>query len=142
MLLGPGRKLATHCLCLAIVAGCHGGGGSTSGTSGTASSLVKVSGDGTALERWTMGPVTDLSPEPQALEARVVGSTGAALSATFSATATARPPTNLTYSQNPASYTGGLAITPNVPSSTGGPVVAYAVSPPFPPALHSTEARG
>jgi hypothetical protein len=41
------------------------------------------------------------------------------------------PPTNLTYTSNPATYTVGQAITPNTPSTNGGTVVQYAISPPL-----------
>ena len=44
-------------------------------------------------------------------------------------------PSGLTYSANPAVYTVGTAITPNTPTSTGGAVVSYAVSPPLPAGL-------
>ncbi len=44
-------------------------------------------------------------------------------------------PAGLAYSTNPAVYTAGVAIAPNVPSSTGGSVVAYSVSPPLPGGL-------
>ena len=46
-----------------------------------------------------------------------------------------RPPAGLAYSSNPATYTVGQAITPNSPSSTGGAIAAYAVSPPLPAGL-------
>ena len=45
------------------------------------------------------------------------------------------PPGNLTYSANPATYTKGVAITANRPSSSGGAVVSYSVSPSLPPGL-------
>ena len=44
-------------------------------------------------------------------------------------------PSNLTYSSNPASYTVGTTITPNDPSSGGGAVASYAVSPALPGGL-------
>ncbi len=37
------------------------------------------------------------------------------------------PPSNLTYSASPATYTIGQPITPNVPSSAGGAVVSYSL---------------
>src|ERR1035438_7330105 len=51
-----------------------------------------------------------------------------------------QPPTGLTYSVNPATYTVGVAITPNSPSSSGGAVTSYSVSPSLPAglALNST----
>jgi alpha-tubulin suppressor-like RCC1 family protein len=45
------------------------------------------------------------------------------------------PPANLGYAQSPAVYTMGLAITDNAPSSTGGSVDAYAISPALPAGL-------
>jgi alpha-tubulin suppressor-like RCC1 family protein len=42
------------------------------------------------------------------------------------------PPSNLAYLVNPAVYTKGTAITTNTPSSTGGAVVSYSVSPTLP----------
>ncbi len=44
-------------------------------------------------------------------------------------------PSGLTYSDNPATYTVGVPITPNMPSSSGGAVVSYAVSPALPAGL-------
>ena len=45
------------------------------------------------------------------------------------------PPSNLTYSSNPAAYTKGTTITPNTPQVAGGPVVLYAVTPALPAGL-------
>ena len=44
-------------------------------------------------------------------------------------------PRNLTYSMNPAVYTKGVAVTNNTPSSSGGAVVSYSVSPALPAGL-------
>jgi hypothetical protein len=44
----------------------------------------------------------------------------------------ATPPGGLTYSVNPAFYSVGFAITPNTPSSIGGAVASYSVSPSLP----------
>ena len=44
-------------------------------------------------------------------------------------------PSNLTYAVNPATYTVGTAITANTPSSSGGDVTAYSVSPALPAGL-------
>ena len=49
--------------------------------------------------------------------------------------AVANPPANLTYSTHPAIYTVGEAITDNSPSSTGGTVVAYSITPALPAGL-------
>lgn len=45
------------------------------------------------------------------------------------------PPAGLRYATNPASYTVGTAITPNTPSSTGGTITSYAVTPTLPAGL-------
>jgi PKD repeat protein len=52
------------------------------------------------------------------------------------------PPSNLTYSLNPASYTTGTAITANNPSSSGGAVVSYSVSPTLPTGLTLSTTTG
>ncbi|HET8539376.1 MAG TPA: Ig-like domain-containing protein [Anaeromyxobacter sp.] len=48
----------------------------------------------------------------------------------------------LRYGVNPATYTVGAPIAPNVPSSTGGPIASYSVSPPLPPGLRLDAATG
>lgn len=48
---------------------------------------------------------------------------------------TAGAPAGLTYSVNPAVYTRGTPITSQVPTSTGGAVVSYSVSPALPAGL-------
>ncbi len=45
------------------------------------------------------------------------------------------PPTNLAYSTNPAVYTIGETIAANSPTSSGGAVVTYSVSPTLPAGL-------
>jgi 6-phosphogluconolactonase (cycloisomerase 2 family) len=52
------------------------------------------------------------------------------------------PPSNLTYSANPAVYTKGTAITPNTPSSAGGAVVSYSVAPALPVGLSLNTGTG
>jgi Protein of unknown function (DUF4038)/Putative collagen-binding domain of a collagenase/Fibronectin type III domain/Putative Ig domain len=69
-----------------------------------------------------------------------VGSTTASLSITVNAAP--EPPSNLTYSNNPAVYTAGTAISPNVPSSTGGVVASYSVSPALPAQLSLNTSTG
>ena len=61
------------------------------------------------------------------------GSTTASLTITVNAAVVA--PTGLTYTTNPAVYTNGVAITPNTPSSGGGAVASYSVSPALPAGL-------
>ena len=67
------------------------------------------------------------------------GNTNVSLTLTVS---TVPPPAGLTYSANPAVYTVGTAITPNTPSSTGGPVASYSVAPGLPPGLSLDAATG
>ena len=45
------------------------------------------------------------------------------------------PPAGLAYSANPATYVVGVAIAANTPSSTGGAIASYAVSPALPAGL-------
>jgi len=52
------------------------------------------------------------------------------------------PPTSLKYSQLSASYVSGSPITNNVPTSSGGPVVSYAVSPALPAGLSLNTTTG
>ncbi|MGO9830929.1 MAG: beta-propeller fold lactonase family protein [Myxococcaceae bacterium] len=51
-------------------------------------------------------------------------------------------PSNLTYSSNPAVYTKGTPIPPNVPSNGGGTVLSYAVSPSLPAGLSLNAGTG
>ena len=46
------------------------------------------------------------------------------------------PPTDLMYSTNPAMYTVGVSVPPNLPSSSGGAVTSYAISPALPIGLN------
>jgi hypothetical protein len=52
------------------------------------------------------------------------------------------PPTNLTYSVNPAAYPVGTAIAQNAPTSSGGAVTSYAVAPSLPAGLALDPATG
>jgi Putative Ig domain len=61
------------------------------------------------------------------------GSTTATLSITV--VTNPGPPADLAYSTNPAIYPEGQAITPNVPTSSGGAVTSYSVSPALPAGL-------
>ncbi len=54
---------------------------------------------------------------------------GGSTTATLTITVNDVPPSNLTYASNPAAYTLGLPITANMPTSAGGAVVTYAISP-------------
>jgi hypothetical protein len=53
----------------------------------------------------------------------------------FNNLAISNPPASLTYSSNPATYCTGVAITNNSPTSNGGAVVSYSVSPSLPAGL-------
>ena len=68
------------------------------------------------------------------------GHTTVGLSITVNAAVIA--PSGLTYSVNPAVYTVGTAISSNTPSSTGGAVVSYAVSPDLPAGLSLNTSTG
>ncbi|WP_374202557.1 putative Ig domain-containing protein [Anaeromyxobacter sp. SG66] len=52
------------------------------------------------------------------------------------------PPRGLVYSANPATYTVGRPITPNVPYVTGGTVETYAVAPSLPQGIVLDTATG
>jgi len=55
---------------------------------------------------------------------------------------TPAPPRSLAYSVNPAVYAVGVAIAANTPSSAGGAVTSYSVSPPLPAGLDLDAATG
>jgi hypothetical protein len=80
---------------------------------------------------------TSVAVTPSATTTYVLSATNAGGSSTASVTLTVTggPPAGLSYSRNPATYTVGQAITPNVPLSTGGAIASYAVSPPLPAGL-------
>ncbi len=67
-----------------------------------------------------------------------VGSTIASINITIKEA----PPNNLTYSVNPATYTKGMAIPPNAPTSGGGPVISYSIAPGLPAGLGISSASG
>ena len=66
------------------------------------------------------------------------GSTTASLTITVNDVA----PSSLTYSTNPATYIKGTTITANTPSSSGGAVVSYSVSPSLPTGLSLNTSTG
>ena len=68
--------------------------------------------------------------------------TGGATTAAISITVNDVTPTTLTYSTNPATYTKGTAIAANSPTSSGGPVVSYSVSPALPTGLSLSTTTG
>src|SRR4051812_36126081 len=56
---------------------------------------------------------------------------GGSTTVTLTITVNDAPPSGLSYSSNPATYTRGQAIGSNTPSSSGGAVVSYLVRPPI-----------
>ena len=72
---------------------------------------------------------------PHRLLATAVSATALALASCGGTLAPAVPPTNLTYSENPATYPVGIPITPNAPSADGDAPEFYAVLPALPPDL-------
>jgi len=90
------------------------------------------------------GVITGTPTVATAAASYVVTASNAAGSTTASVNITVRdlPPANLTYSANPAVYTTGTAITPNTPSSTGGAVTSYSVSPALPTGLSLNTTTG
>ncbi len=60
---------------------------------------------------------------------------GGSTTASVSITVNDATPSNLTYSANPALYDKNTAITNNTPTSSGGSVVSYSVSPALPVGL-------
>ena len=91
-------------------------------------------------------PVTGvLSGTPTAITSQATytvtaANAGGSTTASLTLTVNDAPPAGLAYATNPATYTKGTAIAANAPTSTGGAVVGYAVTPALPAglALHST----
>jgi hypothetical protein len=54
----------------------------------------------------------------------------------------APPPGNLRYAANPVVYQAGAAIAPNAPTSSGGPIASYSVSPALPAGLTLSPTTG
>ena len=94
----------------------------------------------------TSGAISGMPTAVIATAAYTVIATNAAGSTTASLTITVNaaevPPTGLVYSVNPAFYTAGAAILPNIPSSSGGAVVSYSVSPALPAGLSLNASTG
>src|SRR5207244_1195321 len=68
--------------------------------------------------------------------------TGGSTTATVTITVNDVAPAALTYSTNPATYTKGTAIRANSPTSSGGAVISYAVSPALPRGLSLNTSTG
>jgi hypothetical protein len=67
---------------------------------------------------------------------------GGSTTATVTITVNDGAPTSLTYSTNPATYTKGQTITDNTPSSGGGAVISYSISPALPAGLSFNTSTG
>lgn len=89
---------------------------------------------GVASSTWTLGSTIGA----QRLQATAEG----LAPVTFSATANDLPPRDLAYATPNATYTKGVQITPNTPSSSGGAVVSYSVSPALPAGLELSATSG
>ena len=87
------------------------------------------------------GVISGTPSSPSAATAHTItaanssGLTTATVALAVTTTADGAPPSALTYSANPAVYTVGAAITDNVPSSTGGAVAVYSITPALPAGL-------
>jgi hypothetical protein len=68
--------------------------------------------------------------------------TGGSTTALVSITVNDVAPSSLSYSSNPASYTKDMEIVDNTPTSSGGAVVSYAVSPTLPTGLTLNTSTG
>ena len=77
---------------------------------------------------------------PQATYTVTAANSGGSTTASLTLTVNDAAPAGLAYATNPATYTKGAAIAANAPTSTGGAVVGYAVTPALPAglALHPT----
>ena len=115
----------------------------------TASPTAVAPGQASVLS-WTVTGATSLSISPglgavtgTSVTVRPLATTTYTLTATNEGGTSSKSltvsmtsaPAGLTYSQNPATYTEGVAITPNAPSSTGGAITSYSVSPDLPAGL-------
>ena len=96
----------------------------------------------------TLNPSTGvISGTPTAVVATgsytvTASNSGGSATASVSITVNDAAPTMLAYSSNPATYTKGTAITANTPSSSGGAVISYSVSPALPAGLMLNSVTG
>lgn len=79
------------------------------------------------------GTPTALAPE--ASYVITAANTGGSAAVTLSITVNDQKPANLTYSTTAAMYPPGVAITPLLPTASGGAVVSYSVEPALPAGL-------
>jgi uncharacterized repeat protein (TIGR01451 family) len=115
----------------------HAGGVATSW------SVSPVLPDGLSFD----GSTGILSGTPSAVAATAnytvtVTNSGGSTTATLAIRINDAPPSGLAYATNPATYPRGAAIAANVPSSTGGAVEGYAVTPALPAGLTLHPATG
>lgn len=85
---------------------------------------------------------TPIGLSPAAYYTVVAANAGGSAMAVLSITVQGPAPTALAYPTNPAVYVRGSAITPNVPTHTGGDVTRYTVSPALPAGLTLDPATG
>jgi hypothetical protein len=162
----PSRRLAPVALALAAMAGASGCFSGASHPSNpirpvirtfTASPQTATAGAEVTLA-WTVrgadtisidngvGVVTGASVvvRPLATTTYTLTATNAAGPSTASVTVTVpvQPPATLVYAVNPAAYVQGVAIHPNLPSTTGGVPTTYAVSPALPAGLSLSTSTG
>ena len=83
------------------------------------------------------GVISGTPTEPGAPTDYVVtaANSGGGTTAPITITINEAPPSELTYAANPATYTVGVAIAENAPSSKGGMVTAYSITPALPAGL-------
>ncbi len=79
---------------------------------------------------------------PAAAYTVMATNSGGSTSAILTLTVNDAPPFNLVYTTNPAAYTKGAPIGANSPSSNGGPVLSYSVSPALPAGLALNTSSG
>ena len=79
---------------------------------------------------------------PQASYQITASNSGGSLNVIISLTVNDQAPTNLAFSLNPATYTKGTQIQNNSPSSGGGLVISYSVTPSLPAGLSLNTATG
>ena len=84
-------------------------------------------------------PATTAAPAAYTITAT---NTGGSTTAVVWITVNDAPPSGLTYASNPAAYTRGTAIAPNLPASTGGAIASYSVSPALPAGINLDPVSG
>ena len=123
---------------------------STSITQGTGTVLSFTFSGGTGIvtpgnTTVTSGGSLNISPTmTTTYTLTVTNSAGTAVTQTINVTVTPPiiAPSGLTYSTNPVVYQNEAAITANTPSSTGGAVISYSVSPALPTGLNLNTSTG